>query len=183
MVPETIDAYSAKHGKPYIVGEVGYEWDWSKNFDDFADGMEMDFRRAFWYGLFSQTALTPMTWWWEWFDEHKTIPYMKNARLISDMMLEAGKGSFEKIEVVKNGKAEAYAVRCGETTFVYVYNGNDEVLDNISIKIGKAGRVKVSTLDPETVSLAKAVKMTSDGTLTFENLGLKHWEEKVFVIR
>ena len=183
VVPETIDAYVAKHNKHYIVGEVGYEWDWSKNFDDFADGMEMDFRRAFWYGLFSQTSLTPMTWWWEWFDEHKTIPYMKNARLISDMMLKAGKGSFEKLEVVKNGKAEAYAVRCGETTFVYVYNGNDEVLDNISIKIGKAGAVKVSTLDPETVSLTKAVKMTSDGTLKFEGLGLKHWEEKVFVIK
>ena len=183
VVPETIDAYIVKHGKPYIVGEVGYEWDWSKNFDDFADGMEMDFRRAFWYGLFSQTALTPMTWWWEWFDEHKTIPYMKNARLISEMMLEAGDGSFEKIEVVKDGKAEAYAVRCGETTFVYVYNGNDEVLDNISIKIGKAGKVKVSALDPETVSLSKAVKMTSDGTLKFEGLGLKHWEEKVFVIK
>ena len=183
VVPETIDAYVAKHNKHYIVGEVGYEWDWSKNFDDFADGMEMDFRRAFWYGLFSQTSLTPMTWWWEWFDEHKTIPYMKNARLISDMMLKAGKGSFEKLEVVKNGKAEAYAVRCGDTTFVYVYNGNDEVFDNISIKIGKAGAVKVSTLDPETVSLTKAVKMTSDGTLKFEGLGLKHWEEKVFVIK
>jgi hypothetical protein len=99
------------------------------------------------------------------------------------MMLEAGDGSFEKIEVVKDGKAEAYAVRCGETTFVYVYNGNDEVLDNISIKIGKAGKVKVSALDPETVSLSKAVKMTSDGTLKFEGLGLKHWEEKVFVIK
>ena len=183
VVPETIDAYVAKHNKHYIVGEVGYEWDWSKNFDDFADGMEMDFRRAFWYGLFSQTSLTPMTWWWEWFDEHKTIPYMKNARLISDMMLEAGKGSFEKIEVVKNGKAEAYAVRCGETTFVYVYNGNDEVLDNISIKIGKDGKVKVSALDTENVKLGKAVNMTSDGALHFENLGLKHWEEKVFVIK
>ena len=183
VVPETIDAYVAKHNKHYIVGEVGYEWDWSKNFDDFADGMEMDFRRAFWYGLFSQTSLTPMTWWWEWFDEHNTIPYMKNARLISDMMLEAGEGSFEKIEVVKNGKAEAYAVRCGETTFVYVYNGNDEVLDNISIKIGKTGKVKVSVLDPENVKLAKVGKMTSDGTLKFEGLGLKHWEEKVFVIK
>ena len=183
VVPETIDAYVAKHNKHYIVGEVGYEWDWSKNFDDFADGMEMDFRRAFWYGLFSQTSLTPMTWWWEWFDEHKTIPYMKNARLISDMMLETGKGSFEKIEVVKNGKAEAYAVRCGETTFVYVYNGNEDVLDNISIKIGKTGNVKVSALDPENVKLSKAVKMTSDGTLNFEGLGLKHWEEKVFVIK
>ena len=183
VVPETIDTYSAKHNKPYIVGEVGYEWDWSKNFDDFADGMNMDFRRAFWYGLFNQTSVTPMTWWWEWFDEHKMIPYMQNARLISDMMLKAGKGSFEKFETVRNGKAEAYAVRCGKKTFVYVYNGNEEVLDNISVNIGKSGKIKVSTLDPETVSLTKAVRLTSDGTLDLEGLSLDKWEEKVFVIR
>lgn len=183
VVPETIDAYSAKHGKPYIVGEVGYEWDWSKNFDDFADGMIMDFRRAFWYGLFSQTSVTPMTWWWEWFDEHKAIPYMKNARLVSDMMLEEGRGRFEKFQTVKNGKAEAYAVRCGNTTFVYVYNGNEDVLDDISIEIGKIGKVKVSTLDTEKVSFTRPVCMTSDGTLAFEGLGLDKWEEKIFVIK
>ena len=183
VVPETIDAYSAKHGKPYIVGEVGYEWDWSKNFDDFADGMIMDFRRAFWYGLFSQTSVTPMTWWWEWFDEHKAIPYMKNARLVSDMMLEEGRGRFEKFQTVKNGKAEAYAVRCGNTTFVYVYNGNEDVLDDISIEIGKIGKVKVSALDTEKVSFTRPVCMTSDGTLAFEGLGLDKWEEKIFVIK
>ena len=183
VVPETIDAYVAKHNKHYIVGEVGYEWDWSKNFDDFADGMIMDFRRAFWYGLFSQTSVTPMTWWWEWFDEHKAIPYMKNARLISEMMLKAGKGDFQKVQTVKNGKAEAYAVRCGKQTFVYVYNGNEDVLDNISIEIGKSGKVKVAALDPENVKLGKAVRMTLDGTLSFEGLGLKKWEEKIFVIK
>ena len=183
VVPETIDTYSAKHNKPYIVGEVGYEWDWSKNFDDFADGMEMDFRRAFWYGLFSQTSLTPMTWWWEWFDEHKTIPYMKNARLVSDLMLKAGKGQFEKFQTTKNDKAEAYAVRCGKQTFVYVYNGNEEVLDEISVEIGKNGKVKVSVLDPEAVKIVKAGTMKAEGTLKFEGLGLNKWEEKVFVIK
>jgi hypothetical protein len=99
------------------------------------------------------------------------------------MILKAGKGSFEKFETVRNGKAEAYAVRCGKKTFVYVYNGNEEVLDNISVNIGKSGKIKVSTLDPETVSLTKAVRMTSDGTLALEGLGLDKWEEKVFVIR
>ena len=183
VVPETIDAYIAKHNKPYIVGDVGYEWDWSKNFDDFADGMNMDFRRAFWYGLFSQTALTPMTWWWEWFDEHKMIPYMQNARLVSDMMLKAGKGDFQKFQTVKNGKAEAYAVRCGKKTFVYVYNGNEEVLDEISVEIGKTGKVKVSVLDPENVKFVKSSPMKSDGTLKFEGLGLNKWEEKIFVIK
>ena len=183
VVPQTIDSYSEKFGKPYIIGEVGYEWDWSKNFNDFADGMNMDFRRAFWYGLFNQTAVTPMTWWWEWFDEHGMIPYMRNARLVHDMMLKAGKGSYEQFPTVKNGKAEAYAVRCGKKTFVYVYNGGEDVLDEISVEIGKSGKVKVSVLDPETVKVRRSGTMKSDGTIKFENLGLNKWEEKVFVIK
>ncbi|MBQ8170039.1 MAG: DUF5060 domain-containing protein [Bacteroidales bacterium] len=183
VVPGTIDSYSERHGKPYIIGEVGFEWDWSKNFNDFADGMIMDFRRAFWYGLFNQTSVTPMTWWWEWFDEHGTIPYMKNARLISDMMLKSGKGEFKKFETARDGKAEAYSVRCGNRTYVYVYNGNEDVLDQISVEIGKAGKVKVSVLDTENVKLGNAVTMKSDGTLNFEGLGLNKWEEKIFVIK
>ena len=59
---------------------------------------------------------------------------------------------------------------------------NDET-EIVHSEMLKAGKVKVSTLDPEKVKLTKAVRMTSDGTLTFENLGLKHWEEKVFVIK
>lgn len=183
VVPETIDNYSERFGKPYVIGEVGYEWDWSKNFNDFADGMNMDFRRAFWYGLFNRTSVTPMTWWWEWFDEHGMIPYMRNARLVSDRMLKAGKGEFKPFRTVKNGKAEAYAVCCGNETFVYVYNGGEDVLDEISIEIGKTGNVKVSALDTENVKFGKAVTMKSDGTLRFEGLDLDKWEEKIYVIK
>jgi ribosome biogenesis protein Nip4 len=124
-----------------------------------------------------------MTWWWEWFDEHGMIPYMRNARLVSDQMLKAGKGEFKQFQTVKNGKAEAYAVRCGKKTFVYVYNGGEDVLDEISIEIGKTGKVKVSALDPENVKFGKAVTMKSDGTLMFEGLGLNKWEEKVYIIK
>ena len=183
VVPETIDNYSERFGKPYVIGEVGYEWDWLKNFDDFADGMNMDFRRAFWYGLFNRTSVTPMTWWWEWFDEHGMIPYMRNARLVSDRMLKAGKGEFKPFQTVKNGKAEAYAVCCGNETFVYVYNGGEDVLDEISIEIGKTGNVKVSALDTENVKFGKAVTMKSDGTLRLEGLDLDKWEEKIYVIK
>jgi hypothetical protein len=99
------------------------------------------------------------------------------------MMLKAGKGDFQKFQTVKNGKAEAYAVRCGKKTFVYVYNGNEEVLDEISVEIGKTGKVKVSVLDPENVKFVKSSPMKSDGTLKFEGLGLNKWEEKIFVIK
>ena len=181
-VPGNIENYSRKFGKPYVIGEVGYEWDWSKNFDDFADGMKMDFRRGLWYGLFCPTPVTPMSWWWEWFDENGMIPYIRNARLISDMMLEAGDGSFEFLETVRNGKAETYTVRCGKKTFVYVYNGSDEVLDSTSIDLGRTANVKVSGLDTENVKLTKAVRMAANGSLTLSGLGLAPLQEAIFVI-
>jgi hypothetical protein len=99
------------------------------------------------------------------------------------MMLKSGKGGFQKTGTTKEGKAEAYAVRCGNRTYVYVYNGNEDVLDRISVEIGKTGKVKVSVLDTENVKLTKSGTMKSDGTVTFDGLGLNKWEEKIFVIK
>ena len=36
-MPETIVRYEQAHGKPYVIGEFSFEWDWSKNFDDFGE--------------------------------------------------------------------------------------------------------------------------------------------------
>ena len=89
IIPETIVQYEHRHGKPYIIGEFGYEWDWSKNFDDFAEGMDVDFRRGLWYGLFSPTPVTPMSWWWEYFDNRRTKEYFNAVALVNQEMLEA----------------------------------------------------------------------------------------------
>ena len=181
-IPNNIRSYSDKFGKPYIIGEFGYEWDWSKNFDDFADGMNMDFSRGLWYGLFCDTPVTPMSWWWEWFDEHGMIPYIRNVRYINDMMLAAGNGSFEHLKTQNQGKAETFAVRCGDKTFVYVYNGSDKDLDSTSIELGTKGSVKVARLDTEKVKLGKAAKMETDGTLELGSLALAPLKEAIFVI-
>ena len=181
-IPNNIRSYSDRFQKPYIIGEFGYEWDWSKNFDDFADGMNMDFSRGLWYGLFCDTPVTPMSWWWEWFDEHGMIPYIRNVRFINDMMLEAGNGSFEHLKTKNQGKAETLAVRCGDKTFVYVYNGSDKELDSTSIELGKKADVKVARLDTEKVKLGKAVKMVTDGTLELTSLDLAPLKEAIFVI-
>ena len=181
-IPNNLRSYSDKFGKPYIIGEFGYEWDWSKNFDDFADGMNMDFSRGLWYGLFCDTPVTPMSWWWEWFDEHGMMPYFRNVRYINDMMLEAGKGSFEHLKTKDQGKAETFAVRCGKKTFVYVYNGSDTTLDSTEIELGRSGKVKVAKLDVDKAGLGKAVKAEAEGKLTLSGLGLAPLKEAIFVI-
>lgn len=34
-IPSSILRYEKEYGKPYVIGEFGREWDWSKNFDDY----------------------------------------------------------------------------------------------------------------------------------------------------
>ncbi|HKI70061.1 MAG TPA: cellulase family glycosylhydrolase, partial [Verrucomicrobiae bacterium] len=42
--PEVLRDNSHRYGKPFVIGEFGFEWDWSKNFDDFAPEMDSDFK-------------------------------------------------------------------------------------------------------------------------------------------
>ena len=107
--------------------------------------METDFRRGLWYGLFNPTPVAPMSWWWEWFDNRGMVGYFRNVRLVSDRMLKAGNGCFEPLEV-KAGDAEAFAVRCGAVTWVYVYNPGPEPVTSYEVDLPE-GRRKVRELD------------------------------------
>lgn len=122
-LPTTIVSYSQKFNKPYVIGEFGYEYDWQKNFDLFADEMDSDYKRGLWYGLFSPTPILPLSWWWEYFDKRGTDAYLARVRVILDEMMNDGKGKFEKINAIAdNPEIEVYSVKCGEKTFVYLYN-------------------------------------------------------------
>lgn len=134
-IPGAIAGYEKKFGKPYVIGEFSYDWDWSNNFDDFADDMDIDFKRGLWYGVFSPTPITPMSWWWEYFDERGMDKYLRAVRTVSDMMLKEGKGEFTQIEVEVKG-AEAYAVRCGGRTYVYLFNpGKEDITVQLPSKV------------------------------------------------
>lgn len=122
-LPTTIVKYVQDFQKPYVIGEYGYEYDWQKNFDLFADEMDSDFKRGLWYGLFSPTPILPLSWWWEYFDDRGTDAYLSRVRTILDEMMLSGKGSFEYVQVEVDDKdIEIYAVKCGQKTFVYLYN-------------------------------------------------------------
>jgi hypothetical protein len=143
-IPGTIVRYEKAFGKPYVIGEFSYEWDWSKNFDDFAEDMDIDFKRGLWYGLFSPTPVTPMSWWWEYFENRGLVPYFRNIRTVSDRMLKQGKGSFEEVPAEAKG-AEAFAVRCGKRVYVYVYNPSSEPVAAVTVPM--EGRHKVVPFD------------------------------------
>jgi hypothetical protein len=145
-LPTTIFKYTEDFRKPYVIGEYGYEYDWQKNFDLFADEMDSDFKRGLWYGLFSPTPILPLSWWWEYFDNRGTDAYLSRVRTILDEMMLSGKGSFEHVKVEVDYKdIEIYAVKCGKKTFVYLYNSAavDKIanLDLAGFSLPKNGRL------------------------------------------
>jgi hypothetical protein len=176
MGPQIIK-YSNEFRKPYIIGEFSFEWDWSKNFDDFADDMDIDFKRGLWYGMFAPTPVLPMTWWWEYFENRGLMPYFKGVREINDKMLAAGKGAFETVPV-EAGKLEAYGVRCGKTVFVYLFNSEKETVNaDLAVK-SATGKYKGQSFNPATL---KYQDVTLQGNILIKNISIDAKNEKIYI--
>ena len=129
-IPKTLQQYTAAYNKPYIIGEFGFEWDWQINFNDIAEGMDSDFKRGLWYGLFSPTPVLPMTWWWEFFDERGLTVYFQHVKDMNAHMMQAGQGDFKSVKVkTLNDTVDALAVQCGTMVFIYIWNPNEEDIE------------------------------------------------------
>lgn len=166
-IPEAIVKYENEFHKPYVIGEYSYEWDWSKNFDDFAPQMDSDFKRGLWYGLFSPTPILPLSWWWEYFDNRGTDAYLSRVKEISGEMLEAGKGSFSPLRVSATDSAEVMGVRCGRKIFIYAYNPSRSVKNiMISFPESEKNSWQYTPFDCESGKrLATVTTVEADGNL------------------
>jgi hypothetical protein len=184
QIPEEILMYTEKYPKPFSWGEFGYEWDWNKDFSEFADEMDHDYRIGLWYGLFNPTPILPMTWWWEFFDGRNMTPYFKSVAEINDQMLKAGGGAYERTEA-HAGNAEAYAVRCGETYFVYLLNDSGRDF-NGDVEISVAGSPTtdyfVKAFDPESREYHDIGKTSpNNGEIVISGNGLENTRCKVLI--
>lgn len=184
ILPAEINKYVREFGKPYIIGEFGREWDWSKNFDDFSDEMDIDFKRGLWYGIFSPTPVTPMSWWWEYFDARRLTPYFRGVRAINDRMLKAGNGTFEPI-TVKAGNLQAFGVKCGKEIYVYLFNpDNNTTMTNVEITVpGVNNKYNGQSFEP-TMMVYNDVKYVeqSAGKITFKGEILGSECEIVYIL-
>jgi hypothetical protein len=183
-IPGTIREYTQKYNKPYVIGESGYEWDWSKNFNDFAADMDDDFKHALWLGMFSPTPVLPMSWWWEFFENRGMMTYFNRVSEMNHAMLEAGKGKFESfdVKVVPNG-IQAFGVRCGKKSFVYLYNsgGNNEDIQ-LSYMESPKNNEKLILFDCETgkYSTTKYI-LLQDKSLKIDKLNLQSKENAILI--
>ena len=182
-IPGEIEKYEKEFGKPYVIGEFGYEWDWSKNFDEFADGMDFDFKRGLWYGLFTSTPVSPMSWWWEYFEDRNLIPYFRGVREINDLMLKSGNSDFKKLNVYAEG-LETYGVQCGEMVFVYVLNQSDEtVTSSIHIEMTTPEKLNLKSFQPSSLkSVTQRIVGQSNGVVVIGSGKIDAKEDLVFIL-
>lgn len=184
-IPEGIRKFTTRYAKPFVWGEFAYEWDWNKDFEQFADEMDFDYKRGLWYGLFSPTPILPMSWWWEFFDERGMTTYFRGVREISDRMLKAGNGSFE-VAKVTSGQVESAAVRCGDTWFAYMLNnGKDIRTPDIRINTGiPDGSLAVEVFDPATGKYQEHGSFAVEGeSIKISDIALQPRAERVIIIR
>lgn len=152
-IPETIRRFARETGKPYVIGEFSYEWDWNKNFADFGAQMDTDFRNGLWLGLFSPTPILPMSWWWEFFDSRGLPDYFARVRALHEQMLAAGRGNYEEVATSWSGSPlrHVLGVRCGKTIFILLGNREAQPVEGkLSLVSAPGKHASVHTYDPDT---------------------------------
>ncbi len=185
-IPAAIAEMNERYGKPFVVGEFGYDWDWNNINESIGAGLDYDFKRGLWYGLFSPTPVLPMSWWWEFFDERGTVEYFAAVREIADLMLDAGDGSFEQLVMPAVGSGvQAYGVKCGEKYFVYLLNNSDEVVTDKRILVPASGAsfFEVKAYFPESREWsAPVVRSRPDNRITAGSFSFEPYESIVLVL-
>jgi hypothetical protein len=183
LIPPTIKEFSERYHKPYVIGEFGYDWNWDNVKHEYGESFDFDYKRGLWYGTFSSTPILPMTWWWEFFDERKMTPYFKSVRFINDEMLAAGKGSFE-YATSKAGSLESYAVKCGDSYFLYLLNNSKaEIMTPVQLSAIKHENFTMKLFQPGRVLAFHSLKNVKaiNGSLSIDEVKLAPKEEMIFV--
>src|SRR5690554_960157 len=184
-IPGVINEYVDRYSKPYVIGEFGYEWDWHVNFYDIADEKISDYKRGLWYGLFSPTPIMPMSWWWEFFDELGIRYYLANVQVINKLMIDEGRGSFEQVSAhVSKDELVNYAVKSGDTYFVYLYNPTGISLETeVLVSVSSVGSYQVKVFNCETGDFNQLGKRERrNDVLVIDQLNLPAGSDIVLVI-
>lgn len=179
-IPAIYPDYIQTYGKPYVVGEFGYRWEDAN--PKYAKEADYDYKRGLWFGMFSPTPILPMSWWWEFFHEQNMEPYFRSVRQISDMMLKAGNGSFEQLEV-NAGLLHAQGMKCGSKYFVYLLNESDSPMTvPVSFGVGANKSITAQSFIPVTGKYSKVSNLTiKNKALNLNRVGLGGKQEMVLI--
>lgn len=183
-IPATIRDYETLYGKPYVIGEEGYHWDWELDFSTMVPELIHDYKFALWLGLFSPTPVLPMSWWWEFFEYHGTYDYLAIVSKLNDMMMESAGGAFNCVDCAGSAESTALAVKAGKKTFVYIHNNNDSDFTAGFSIAAKAGEYGIERFDTKTgdISTLPGITCSELGILHLPKADLAPKDDVIYIV-
>lgn len=127
----------------------------------------------------------PMSWWWEFFDELGIRYYLANVQVINKLMIDEGRGSFEQVSAhVSKDELVNYAVKSGDTYFVYLYNPTGISLETeVLVSVSSVGSYQVKVFNCETGDFNQLGKRERrNDVLVIDQLNLPAGSDIVLVI-
>jgi len=184
-IASTLKSYVSSTGKPYVIGEFGYDWDWNNVTAALGPNFDFDLKRGLWYGLFSPTPILPMTWWWEFFHDRNMIPYFRGIKMIHDRMNSAGDGSIAAISISVGGGVESYAVKCGTSYFIYLLNNTaNSANQTVALAVSSNISYAVQSFNPNDLRFTDLNAITATGgKLSIPVVSLNSKKEIVFIVK
>ena len=182
-ISSTLKSYVSSTGKPYVIGEFGYDWDWNNVTEANGPNFDFDLKRGMWYGLFSPTPILPMAWWWEFSHERNMIPYFRGLKMIHERMNSAGNGSIAAATASMTG-VESYAVKCGTSYFIYLLNNStNNTSQTMALTVSSNISYAVQSFNPADLRFADLNAVTAiGGKLSIPGVSINSKKEIVFIV-
>jgi hypothetical protein len=114
----TISNKTATYGKPYMAGEFAF--DWKTPSEEQNSIFEQEFHDGLWRGMFSPTPVLPLTWWWEYANDHHFNYHLKAASLFNECITTDRIHAIQSMAVKVDTSIEAYGLKVGSDGFVWV---------------------------------------------------------------
>jgi hypothetical protein len=188
-MPGIIERNTELYGKPFVIGEFAWDWDWRNVWHSVGFAFDFELRRGLWEGLFTATPILPMSWWWEFLDQREMEWIFKPVREISDRMLSESKGDIVKINSITSHKdLTVSAIKAAESLYVYAVNptynrvGSSEIVfENLDFE---GENFKVERYDMRT-QRAEIMNMTlhSEGNKSvLSPVAVTPWDDRLYII-
>lgn len=161
----TFAQYENNYRKPFVSGEFSLHWTGTTAATPVA--FEREVHMALWRGMFMQSPILPMTWWWDFHADQGDYFHFARARDMVEKMVE-GDGKLERAALAASPELEALAAKTPLGAFAWVRNKQGGTVNGTSITLNGIANLNydVRTFDTWTgVWGAAQAHAAANGTL------------------
>jgi hypothetical protein len=163
-----IVSFTNNYGKPYVVGEFGYDWHGPGSGYGTQSDYERELRMGMWRGMFSPTPIVPLTWWWDSLAEWNDWYILNAAASFCRQMFSGNNDVLSQGSATTGSNIEIMSLKNGSKNFVWMRNNSSSTISNAILSVPGLtnGNYRVSYYDTLTATFTSPVVVNvTNGTL------------------